>query len=78
MRIRAAWEVKLQEKIREVKRCAVAAVPAGASATAKAEVFKELQATLKHEEERGKELITEELASLELDFILSESKVWLK
>ena len=55
----------------------MAALPAGASATAKAKVFKELQTILKAEEERGRKLITEELASTELDFILSESKVWL-
>ena len=75
MRIRAAWEVKLQEKIRDTKRCAAAAVPAGASAMAKAEVFKELHTILKHEEERGMKLITDELATLKLVFILSESKV---
>ena len=59
MRIRAAWEVKLQKKIRESKRRAVAAVPAGASATEKAEIFKELQAILKAEDERGRKLLTE-------------------
>ena len=52
-------------------------VAAGASSTKKAEIFKELQAFLKREDERGRKLITKELASLKLDFILSESKVWL-
>ena len=46
------------------------------SATEKAEIFKELHAILKAEEGRGRKLLTEELASLQLDFILSESKVW--
>ena len=60
-----------------IKRRAVAAVPVGTNATEKAEIFKEPQGMLKAEEERGRKLLTEELASLELDFILSESKVWL-
>ena len=53
IRIRAAWEVKLQEKIRESKRRAVAGVRAGASATEKAEIFKELQAISRRNEGRS-------------------------
>ena len=63
MRIRDAWEVRLQDKIRESERRAVA------------KIFKELQAILKAEEERGRKLLTEELASLELDCDLQGRKI---
>ena len=53
MRIRATWEVKLEENFRETLRRAVAAVPAGASAASH----------LEREEERGRKLVAEEPAS---------------
>ena len=56
MRIRAAWEGKLQEKLRERRWHEVVAVAVGARATEKAEIFMELQAILKAEKEGGRNL----------------------
>ena len=79
MRIRAAWEEKLQEKLREARRRLAAAVPVGASAKKKTEIFKEMEATLKAEEVEWRNVLKKELASLELDLhllrVLFESAV---
>ena len=49
--IRAAWEEKLQENLREARRRLVAALPVRTNAKKKMETLREMQATLKAEEE---------------------------
>ena len=60
----------------------MAAVPAGASAEKKTEIFKEMQVTLKAEEEEWRKLLNKELASPELDLhplrVLFESEVMMQ
>ena len=75
--IRAAWEEKLQEKLREARRRLVAALPVGASAEKKTETLREMQANLKAEEEEFRKLLNKGLASLELDLrFLSRRIEW--
>ena len=65
--LRAAWEKKLQEKLREARRRLVTALPVGASAKKKAETLREMQPTLRAEERELRKILNKELASLELD-----------
>ena len=54
--IRAAWEKKLEGKLREARRRLVAALPVGASAKEKTETLREMQSTLKAEEKELRKL----------------------
>ena len=72
--LRAAWEKKLQEKLREARRRFVAGLPVGANAKRKAETFREMQSTLKADDKELRKILNKELASLELDLcVLSRS-----
>ena len=73
--LRAAWEKKLQEKLREARRRLVAALPVGASAMRKAETLREMQSTLKAEEKELRKILNKELASLELDLCVLSRKI---
>ena len=62
--LRAAWEKKLQEKLREARRRLVTALPVGVSAKKKAETLREMQSTLRAEEKELRKILNKELASL--------------
>ena len=63
--IRAAWEKKLQEKLREAR----------ASAKRKVETLREMQSTLKAEEKELRRILNKELANLELDLCVRSGRV---
>ena len=73
--IRAAWEKKLQEKLREARRRLVAALPVGANAKRKAETLREMQSTLKAEKKELRKILNKDLASLDLDFCVLSRKI---